>query len=407
MKAQLNKTFIDSLKPKEKEYSIFDIEITGFGIKVTPAGRKVYFYRYRNKNNKQKKYTIGTHGQLTLKQARDIAWGKVVEVHNRLDPAAQVAQDKTEITLSEFCERYITDYARIHKKPSSVKEDEFLIKSYIKPKLGHLILREITRIEVAALHRDLSATPYNANHTRALLSKMFNLAEEWGLRPENTNPCRAVKKYKEHFRTRYLSKVELESLSKVLAELDGVYTNPFYVAYIRLLLLTGARVSEIQNAKWEWIDFDQRLLLLPDSKTGKRVIFMTEPVMTILNSLPRVSGHSYILFGRRLDKPIGAPYREWDEIREKAGLTDFRAHDLRHSYATICNQLECGENTIAALLGHRSRSTITQRYIHHVDSHVRAASEKVAAYIGKVLGIKFESEISDAAQENSPQRKIS
>lgn len=114
MKASLTKTFIDSLQPKKKEYSIFDTEIVGFGLKVTPAGAKIFFYRYRNKNGRQKKYTIGKYGQLTLKQAKDIAWEKVVEVHNRQDPAAQKETDRTAITLGEFAERYLTDYARIY-----------------------------------------------------------------------------------------------------------------------------------------------------------------------------------------------------------------------------------------------------------------------------------------------------
>lgn len=398
MKANLSKTFIEALKPKAKEYSVFDTEIVGFAVKVTPAGAKIYFYRYRNKNGRQKKYTIGKHGQLTLKQAKDIAWEKVVEVHNRIDPAAVVAEDKTAMTLSEFAERYITDYAKIHKKPSSAREDEFLINRYIRPKLGHLVLKEITRVEIAELHRSMSDTPYNANHTRAVLSKMFNLAEEWGLRPDNTNPCRSVKKYKEHYRTRYLSKVELEALSKTLKELEPTYSNPCHIAMLRLLLLTGARVNEIRTAKWEWIDFDQRLLLLPDSKTGKRVIFITDPVLTVLNSLPRINGYPYILFGNKKEEPMGFPYRVWDEVREKVGLTDFRAHDLRHSYATICNQLGCGENTIAALLGHKSRSTITQRYIHHVDTHTRDAAEKVAAHIGKVLGLEAKEGAEHAGQ---------
>jgi integrase len=184
----------------------------------------------------------------------------------------------------------------------------------------------------------------------------------------------------------------LESLSDTLAAHKTKLKNPCHVTLIRLLLLTGARVSEIQNAKWEWIDFDKKLLILPDSKTGKRVIFLTKPVLAILKQMPRIAEHPYILFGRQFGKSIGVPNASWNLIRAKAGLVDFRIHDLRHSYATICNQLELSEGTIGTLLGHRSKTTVTQRYIHHVDGFVREAAEKVADYIGKVLKVEAKGE---------------
>mgnify|MGYP003393734363 CR=1 FL=1 len=388
MIAELTKTLIDNLKPKTKPYVVWDTKITGFGIKVTPAGNKVFLYRYRLKQ-RQRKYKIGDYKLLTVIQARKIAYAKALEHNSGLDPMAEKDRQKTDIILSDFCDRYLTEYAKVYKKPSSVHEDELLIRKYIKPKIGHIVLRDVVRQDVAQLHREMGATPYAANHTRVLLSKIFNLAEEWELREDGTNPCRHVKKYKEHFRTRYLSKVELESLSKTLKELDGHYSNPCHIAIIQLLLLTGARVNEIRTAKWEWIDFDQKLLLLPDSKTGKRTIFLPDPVIAILNDLPRIKDYPYILFGNKKHEPMGVPNDSWNLIRKKAGLTDFRLHDLRHSYATFCNQLGCGESTIAALLGHKSKSTITQRYIHHVDSYVKAAAEKVAEYIGKMLGIEW------------------
>lgn len=362
MGIELSKTLIDSLQPKATEYAVWDSRIVGFGIKITPKGKKIYLLKYRNQHQRQRKYTIGMHGQITLQQARQIAAQKMLEVHNDLDPMQERQKERTAITLSQFCDRYITDYAHVYKKHTSAIEDTKLINRHIRPKLGHYLLREVSRVEVAQFHKNLSHMPYGANRLRAVLSKMFSLAEEWGLREEGSNPTRYVKKYKESFRTRYLSQAELENLSDTLAAYQTKLKNPCHVTLIRLLLLTGARVSEIQNAKWEWIDFDKKLLILPDSKTGKRVIFLTKPVLAILKQMPRIAEHPYILFGRQFGQPIGVPNASWNLIREKAGLVDFRIHDLRHSYATICNQLELSEGTIGTLLGHRSKTTVTQRY---------------------------------------------
>jgi integrase len=386
MPVEFQKTFIDNLQPREKEYTVWDKKITGFAVKVTPAGRKVYFYRYRIVSGRQRKFTIGVHGQLTLQQARDIAWGKLLEVKQGMDPMSGKDKYKIALTVAELCDRYVEEYAKMYKKPNSALEDKNLIERHIKPDLGRHFVCDVSRKEVAKFHADRSATPYNANRLRSLISKMFALAEEWELRKEGTNPVKYVKKYREYSRERYLTKSEMENLSKALQECDDDH-NLYHVALIRLLLLTGARCGEIQKAKWEWIDFDQKLLLLPDSKTGKRVIFVNAPMMAILHQLPRRKGNPHILAGYKEDSAIGYPTELWNTVKVKVGLTNFRIHDLRHSYATICNQLGFSESMIGALLGHKGQTSITKRYIHHVDSFTREAAEKVAEHIGKVLGI--------------------
>ena len=139
---------------------------------------------------------------------------------------------------------------------------------FIDPAIGEMRISEVERKDIAKLHFDMRDKPYQANRTLGVLSKMFSLAEVWGLRPDGSNPCRHVKRYKERKRERFLSPEETERLGEVLREAES--EMPSAIAAFRLLLLTGCRLSEIQFLRWEYVKDD--CIELPDAKTGGRVV---------------------------------------------------------------------------------------------------------------------------------------
>ena len=176
--------------------------------------------------------------------------------------------------------RFLEEYVPVHCKPSTAYEYQRSVKFFIDPRIGTRKVTEIQRSDIAELHHGMRETPYQANRTLGVLSKMFNLAELWGLRPDGSNPCLHVKRYKEQKRERSLNAEEFTRLGRVLDEIlaDGSETRSA-VAAIRLLMLTGCRLSEIQKLRWEHVDLDAGELRLPDTKTG--VNFLPMPVESL------------------------------------------------------------------------------------------------------------------------------
>lgn len=380
---KLTKSLIDSAQPAEKTYLLWDSAISGFGVKITPTGRKVYLMKFRTADGRQKKPSIGVHGNITCERAREIAREWHGELAKGNDPSENRQSLRQSPTVSQLCDRFMRDHVRIHKKASSAELDEFFIEKYIKPNLGTLKTISVNRQDINRFHISHSKTPSQANRMLAALSKMFNLAEEWGLRPAHSNPTHGVQKYKEEKRERFLSEEEMKTLGETLetAEKEGTET-PHFVALIRLLMLTGARLSEIKNAKWEWVDEQAGLLRLPDSKTGKKVIHLSPAALEVLKGIPRLDDNPHIIAGGKPGMPLHNAQKPWRRVRKKAGLEDVRLHDLRHTYASACIGQGMPLAMVAKLLGHAQLRT-TERYAHLANDPVKAAAAQSSEFIGK------------------------
>ena len=181
-----------------------------------------------------------------------------------VDPRDADAKREAEPVMTELGRRFMEEYVPTHCKPSTQGEYRRSVTLFIDPAIGEMRIAEVERKDIAKLHFDLRDKPYQANRTLGVLSKMFSLAEVWGLRPDGSNPCRHVKRYKENKRERFLSPEETERLGEVLREAES--EMPSAVAALRLLLLTGCRLSEIQFLRWEYVKDD--CIELPDAKTG-------------------------------------------------------------------------------------------------------------------------------------------
>lgn len=214
---------------------------------------------------------------------------------------------------------------------------------------------------------------------------MMNLAEEWGLRPDGSNPCRHVTKFRELKRERYLTQEELHRLGATLADAQASQTeSPFAIAAIGLLILTGARLGEILTLRWDFVDLENRVLRLPDSKTGAKLIYLNDAVIKMLRAMPRLDGNPYVIPGQKPGSHLVELQKPWRRIRAKAKLPDVRIHDLRHSFASVAAGIGMSLPMIGKLLGHSQPAT-TARYAHLAADPLRAASDLVATEIMSVM----------------------
>jgi integrase len=258
--------------------------------------------------------------------------------------------------------------------------DRINLQKHILPVLGRKRIDTLGRADMVRLHQSMRDTPGAANRCIALLSKMMNLAEQWGERLDGSNPCRHVEKYREKKRSRFLSAAELARLGAACkrCEQDGTIGFSFS-ALVRLLIFTGARLSEIQKAQWDWVDFELGVLRLPDSKTGAKTIMLPAPALDVLARLPRMEGNPYIITGEN-DRYLVNVWKQWAILREVANLKDVRLHDLRHSFASIGAAGGMSLNIIGGLLGHRQTQT-TSRYAHLATDPLKAAADQIAGAI--------------------------
>ena len=198
----------------------------------------------------------------------------------------------------------------------------------------------------------------------------------------------------ENRRERFLSAEELSRLGEALREAEQEQiATPYAIAAIRLLLLTGARLSEILTLKWDYVDPDNRQLRLPRSKTGPKSIYLTTAVADILQSLPRVKGNPFVIVGEKAGAHLVNFQKPWSRIRARAGLDDVRLHDLRHSYASV------GATGGLSLLFVGKLPVISRRLPRsatHTWPRIRSgrAGEQVSVAIATALGQKDQSQLA-------------
>jgi integrase len=218
-----------------------------------------------------------------------------------------------------------------------------------------------------------------------MISKMFNLAEMWGLRSDGSNPRKHIKKYPEEKRERFLSPAELKRVGEVLREMEqeGIEL-PSSLAAVRLLMLTGCRLGEIMNLKWQHVDTPGKALRLPDSKTGAKVVHLRQHAVDVLQKIDRVEGNPWVIVGTLPDARLSDLQPFWQRVRARASLKDVRIHDLRHTFASTAVASGQGLPMIGKLLGHTQVQT-TARYAHLAADTVKIAADQVSASIATHL----------------------
>ena len=435
MLAKITKRTVDSIRPNGADQFLWDGgwdgAVKGFGLKVTPAGRKVYVLQYRmgGRGLPVKRYTIGNHGDYTPDQAREIAEKLRGGIHENIDPGVTkrkaIADRLAAKTVRELCEQYMENPPP--KKASTLAVDKGRIARHIVPLLGSKPVREITPADVRRFMSAVAAGKTKADvktgkrgraivkggkgtatRTVGLLGGILSYAVTEGYRDDN--PVRGIKRYPDHKTERFLSASESKALGDALSAAETAWNvyqanlaawqaggsqgamprkpveaeSPTALTAIRLLLFTGCRKSEILSLKWENVDFERGCLRLSDSKTGAKTILLGAPALVILSELARTEGNPYALASTIPERHfVGLP-KIWERIRKRAKLTNVRLHDLRHSFASAGAAAGDSLLMIGKLLGHRDAKT-TARYAHLADDPLKAAADRISSSIATAM----------------------
>ena len=362
---RLTQRRVDSLKPDEKTLEVRDSVIRGFGVRILPSGSKRYFLHHQD-DGKRVWHSIGDAGTMTLERARERATSLLAS-RPRDDDTAPAAT--TSLLFEDVADEVFQRYRR-HWKPRTLEVNLGYFRNQILPWFMGRAIGDITRPDVQRWFASLHATPEAADRSAPVLSVILRQAEVYGYRPEGSNPCTGIKRYRRRNRERFLSHDEIRRLSHALD--DKREKCPLLAAIIRMLLLTGCRKSEILTLQWP--DYREDKLYLRDSKTGPRTVWLSSPARRILDELPRRGRWMFPSPRGEGHLSKGTLGHFWYAIRREAGIEDVRLHDLRHSYASIA--LAHGETvlTIGRLLGH-SDSATTLKYTHLADAWVHEAAE--------------------------------
>jgi integrase len=372
---------------------MYDGDVRGFGARVTAAGGRAFILNYRNIAGRERRLTIGQFPAWSVRQAREEAAGLKRDIDRGRDPVAEREEARaTAITVAKLADRYMAEHARPKKKASSAAEDERNLRLHILPTLGKVAVAAVIREHVARLHHRMANAPTGANRVLALLSKMFALAETWGLRPQNTNPCRGIDKNPETSRERLISADELARLGDALTAHKGYWAGP---AAIRLMALTGMRKGEVLGLRWADIDAAAGVVRLADSKTGRKIVPLGAPALALLAELPRVEGNPFVLPAarqRHVNRASGPQHfvqvqTTWEAVIKAAGIGDLRPHDLRHGFASVGAIGGDSLFVVGKLLGHSDQAT-TSRYAHLSTDPLRAVADRISSSVAAAMGGK-------------------
>lgn len=486
MPVRITKRLVDATEPEAREVWVWDVELRGFGLRVQPSGHKSYVLEYRpgagGRSAPKRRVTIGRHGSpWTPETARREAERILGLVASGADPAANKATLRGGPTVAELGTAWLRDHVERKRKPATAKLYRDMAERFVYPAIGRRKVAEVTRQDVVRLHNGMSGTPYQANRCLAIVSALFNYAELMGERPQNSNPARKVERFDEEARERLLSPFELGCIGEALRRAEAAAVEqagavealqaaqerlvaaegrgsgrdtraaragvaaararlreigrgviPLQViAYVRLLMFTGARSSEILGLRWAWVDVERAELRLPDSKTGRKTVHLPPPALDVLEGLPRITGNPFVIFGEG-DAPahfvgVHKPWRRildaasvvaWstgggepaeivsrleaclgrvptaEECRDAAAdagaelpepFAGLRLHDLRHAFASVAAGSSLGLPIIGKLLGHTQPAT-TNRYAHLAADPLKSAAAAVAGSIAESMG---------------------
>jgi integrase len=372
---------VRQLPPPAKGNRIaYDNDVPGFGCRVTAAGAKSWILNYRRKaDGVERRYTIGSWPSWSVVGAREEAKRLRRAVDGGGDPVGEAQAMRDAPTLADLAERFLAEHVA-RRRPSTQLAYRIVLRKYIVPALGRKKVAAVEPENIERLHALVSRQhPTQANRVLAVTAAMFQRAVKWKLRPDN--PCKGVERNREHARRRYLRPDELTRLSAALAK----DRNQRAANVFRLLLLTGARRSEVLFATWPQFDLAAGTWTKPAHATKQNrehTIPLSAPARQLLQRMhdQRHSDSPWLFPGRNGKKPRQDTGYAWARVLAAAGIHGLRIHDLRHSYASALVNAGFSLPVIARLLGH-SQVTTTARYSHLYDDVERQATERVGAII--------------------------
>jgi integrase len=388
---------------------LWDDALAGFGIAAFPTGKKVYVAQFRM-DGRSRRVAIGSHGRLTPDEARSQAKMILGAVVTGTDPIAERRTAREVRTFRAVADDFLALHVASKRKSRTGEEYRNLLQTHVLPAIGSKRILDVRRGDVARLHAKLQHVPYQANRALALVSAIWN----WAARREEValagNPAKAIERYPEQGRERFLTTDELARLGAALEDGETVglpyevdetkphskhapkankrraKIDPYAIAAIRLLILTGARLREVLDAQWRHVDIERGVIFLPDSKTGKKPVYLSAAALSLLSALPRIEGNPHIIAGANAGAPRADLKKPWAAVCKAAGLEGVRLHDLRHSFASIGAGASMGLPIIGKLLGH-SQAATTHRYAHLDADPLRRAVNTIGATISAAMDL--------------------
>ncbi|MGE0677725.1 tyrosine-type recombinase/integrase [Pseudolabrys sp.] len=412
--AKLNKRAVDAAEFREKDYVIWDDDLPGFGLRVFASGKCSYVIQYRSAG-RSRRYTIGLHGVWTPELARKEAKIQLGRVAQGDNPAEERQLDHKAITVKELCDLYLNDLnaglilgkGGRPKKPTTIVTDTGRIHRHIIPLIGTRRVKDLVKADVNKVLKDIMAGKTRvsvktkklrgkaivrggagtATRTVGLLGGILTYAVEAGI--IEINPAHGIRKPKDNIRNRRLTEAEYRTLGDILSNAAKNEKYQMTVDIIRQIALTGCRRTEMITLRWTEADTDASCLRLIDSKEGASTRPIGLPVVEYLENRRVGAVGTYVFSGQGDDNAFGSFPNHWEKIFEDTPLADITPHVLRHSFASIGNDLGFTEVTIAALLGH-SKGSVTSKYIHTLDTALIMAADTISGYINGLLdGVEF------------------
>jgi integrase len=294
------------------------------------------------------------------------------------DPQSRRIELRSIPTLAELVRDRYLPHVKSYKR--SWCTDETVLRLHILPVLGSQYVDQVRAEPIAALIGRMREKQYatgTTNRVVIVLRHIFNLAKKWRVPGITENPTTGINLAPDVNRERYLSMEEAQRLVAAIEQDE----NQVAAKAIMLLLLTGARRNEITQAKWEHVDWKQKSLLVPLSKSGKpRTIALNAAASELLHAIRTSDGSPFIFPSPVTNRPSPSLYFPWQRIRMRAGLPDLRLHDLRHSFASFLVNRGISLYVVQGLLGH-GNTRYTQRYAHLAPDTLREAAETVGNVI--------------------------
>jgi integrase len=404
---KITKRAIDAAAPKAASYFLWCSELSGFGVRIQPSGRRTYYVDYRL-HGRRKRFALGVHGKVTTEEARKLALSILGAVAKGEDPGAP---RRGAITVADLCKRYMAaarqgapfGKRRLPKRPSTLRQDQARIDRHIIPLLGARRVKDLSRADVAQFIRDVTigktaivertAKPRGktvvtggggaATRTVNFLSAVLTFAINEGI--IEYNPAHGVVRQAYGKRTRRLTPDEYRVLGRALRDAEREGERWQTITGVRLLALTGCRVGEITDLKWSEIDEWGHCFRLPWTKEGPNDRPIGKVVFDLLAVMERRDGDSFILWGvKNPDGPFGGMPKGLRRLMARVGLAGVTAHTLRHSFSTTASALGYPDAVVGALLGHAG-TTVTSLYIHPLDPDLIEAADRTAARIDVFL----------------------
>lgn len=362
------------------ERTLWDTELVGFGLRLrkkTGIGGS-WIVRFRSRDE-LKRVTLGRTEDMDVSVARKLARDRLAAV--ALDGLPKRPKAPVALTFAAYYDEFWRDYER-HWKPLTRVSNRGICRRQLLPNFGKSNVADIVKSDIVRWRDSLAGTGEAVfNRAVPVLSVMMKYAEQLGYRRKGSNPCRGIPRYKRELPERYLTPAEYRRLARVLDEDESKRPND--VAIIRLLLFTGARSGEITGLKWRHVQPSR--LMLSDSKTGAKIVYLNSQAEAVLASLERRKSGDWVFPNLTGTKPRNVDYY-WTAARKRAAIPDVRIHDLRHSFASTAVMNKVAFATVGKLLGHVLPET-TARYAHLADEVVADAAGRVSGLLARHLGL--------------------